>query len=141
MRSGGSHRPRKKFSRPGAQTDRLFKTEHEHPPTTNSCDFCPREREEAREERTNNDPLPDYGIILSGNSVINHERTREWLRLETGALCFEIEAAGLMLDFPYIVIRGICDYLGSHKSKQWQGHAALFAASYAKGLLEYAPRG
>jgi nucleoside phosphorylase len=46
-----------------------------------------------------------------------------------------------MQDFPYIVIRGICDYADSHKNKQWQGYAALAAASYTKELLGYAPRG
>ncbi|KAL4957112.1 hypothetical protein BDW69DRAFT_180996 [Aspergillus filifer] len=52
-----------------------------------------------------------------------------------------MEAAGLMQDFPCIVIRGICDYSDSHKNKQWQGYAALAAASYAKELLSYVPRG
>jgi nucleoside phosphorylase len=27
-----------------------------------------------------------------------------------------MEAAGLMQDFPYIVIRGVCDYADSHKT-------------------------
>jgi nucleoside phosphorylase len=39
-----------------------------------------------------------------------------------------MEAAGLMLDFSWIVIRGVCDYADSHKNKQWQGYAALAAA-------------
>ncbi|EYE97093.1 uncharacterized protein EURHEDRAFT_410132 [Aspergillus ruber CBS 135680] len=33
--------------------------------------------------------------------------TREQLRLETRALCFEMEAASLILDFPCIVICGV----------------------------------
>lgn len=66
---------------------------------------------------------------------------RENLRLKTGALCFEMEAAGLMMDFPCIVIRGICDYADTHKNKQWQGYAALAAASYAKELLAYVATG
>jgi nucleoside phosphorylase len=103
--------------------------------------MCPREWEETRSERGGQDPRPHYGIIASGNSVIKHGCTREQLRLETGALCFEMEAAGLMLDFPCIVIRGICDYSDSHKNKHWQGYAALAAAAYAKELLEYVPRG
>ncbi|OJJ85924.1 uncharacterized protein ASPGLDRAFT_65124 [Aspergillus glaucus CBS 516.65] len=91
--------------------------------------------EEVRSEREDNDPRPHYGIIASGNSVIKHGRKREQLRLKTEPLCFEMEAAGLMMDFPCIVIRGICDYSDSHKNKQWQGYAALAAASYAKELL------
>ncbi|KAJ5656585.1 Ankyrin repeat protein [Penicillium longicatenatum] len=52
-----------------------------------------------------------------------------------------MEVAGLMLDFPYIIIRGICDYADSHKNKQWQGYVALAVASYAKELLRYIPKG
>ncbi len=45
-------------------------------------------------------------------------------------LCFEMEAAGLMNDFPCLVIRGICDYSDSHKNKEWQRYAAAIAASH-----------
>jgi nucleoside phosphorylase len=57
------------------------------------------------------------------------------------ALCFEMEAAGLMLDFPCVVIRGVCDYADSHKNKEWQGYAALAAVAYTKELLGYVPVG
>ncbi|KAJ5963150.1 hypothetical protein N7481_013455 [Penicillium waksmanii] len=113
----------------------------DHPANGNSCDECPAEWEETRSEREDSDPQPHYGIIASGNAVIKHGWTREQLRLETGALCFEMEAAGLMMDFPCIVIRGVCDYADSHKNKQWQGYAALAAASYTKELLGYVPLG
>ncbi|KAJ5365328.1 NACHT nucleoside triphosphatase [Penicillium concentricum] len=46
-----------------------------------------------------------------------------------------MEAAGLMNDFPCIVIRGICDYADSGKEKTWQEYAAAVAAAYAKELL------
>jgi nucleoside phosphorylase len=46
-----------------------------------------------------------------------------------------MEAAGLMNNFPCLVIRGICDYSDSHKRKDWQGYAAMVAAAYAKDLL------
>jgi nucleoside phosphorylase len=61
---------------------------------------------------------------------------REKLAAETGVLCFEMEAAGLMNSFPCLVIRGICDYADSHKNKQWQGYAAMAAAAYTKDLLQ-----
>jgi hypothetical protein len=51
------------------------------------------------------------------------------------ALCFEMEAAGLMDVFPCLVIRGICDYSDSHKNKEWQEFSAATAASYARELL------
>ncbi|KAJ6047297.1 uncharacterized protein N7446_007574 [Penicillium canescens] len=134
-------RTRKNFGRPDVQQDRLFKPKNEHPATAISCDKCSAEWEERRSERENNDPQLHYGIIASGSAVIKHGWTREQLRLATGALCFEMEAAGLMMDFPCIVIRGICDYADSHKNKQWQGYAALTAASCAKELLGYIPVG
>ncbi|KAK6511458.1 hypothetical protein TWF481_000374 [Arthrobotrys musiformis] len=50
-----------------------------------------------------------------------------------------MEAAGLMDQFPCIVIRGICDYADSHKNKRWQPYAASTAAAYAKELLSIIP--
>ncbi|CAI7597208.1 unnamed protein product [Penicillium pancosmium] len=138
---GRTARTRKSFGRPTANSDRLFQAIYDHPASSSSCDGCLVEWEETRDEREDNDPQPHYGIIASGNKVIKHGRTREQLRLETGALCFEMEAAGLMLDFPCVVIRGVCDYADSHKNKQWQGYAALAAAAYTKELLGYVPVG
>ncbi|KAJ5909138.1 hypothetical protein N7495_001820 [Penicillium taxi] len=136
-----NRRTQKSFGRPSIEQDRLFKPEHNHPATASTCCGCLAEWQEARSERDSSDPQPHYGIIASGNAVIKDAWTREQLRLQTGALCFEMEAAGLMLDFPCIIIRGICDYADSHKNKQWQGYAALTAASYAKELLGYIPLG
>ncbi|KAI1831011.1 hypothetical protein DTO006G1_7922 [Penicillium roqueforti] len=130
-------RTRKNFDRP--QQDRLFKLEHVHLTTARTCDGCLAVWEETRSERETRDPQSHYGIIASGNAVIKDGYTREKLRLNTGALCFEMEAAGLMMDFPCIVVRGICDYADTHKNKEWQGYAALAAASYAKELLGYIP--
>jgi nucleoside phosphorylase len=61
------------------------------------------------------------------------------LAVEKDVLCFEMEAAGLMNHFPCLVIWGICDYLDSHKNKEWQGYAAMAAAAYAKDLLSCIP--
>ncbi|CAI7629528.1 unnamed protein product [Penicillium palitans] len=138
---GRTARTRKNFGRPPALSDRLFQAIHDHPASASSCDECLAEWEESRGERDDNDPLPHYGIIASGNKVIKHGRTRDKLRSDTGALCFEMEAAGLMLDFPCVVIRGVCDYADSHKNKEWQGYAALAAAAYTKELLGYVPVG
>ncbi|KFG77466.1 hypothetical protein MANI_024959 [Metarhizium anisopliae] len=132
-------RTRKTFGRPDASTDRLFHVEHEHPATAATCAACSSEWEEMRNAREEPDPQIHYGIIASGNKVMKHGATRERLRQEIGVLCFEMEAAGLMMDFPCIAIRGVCDYADSHKNEQWHGYAALAAASYAKELLGYVP--
>ncbi|KAB8223289.1 purine and uridine phosphorylase [Aspergillus novoparasiticus] len=80
-----------------------------------------------------------YGLIASGNQVIKDATLRDKLDREFGShvLCVEMEAAGLMNNFPCIVIRGICDYADSHKNKEWQEHAATVAAAFTKELLEY----
>ncbi|KAL3473297.1 hypothetical protein BJX99DRAFT_261485 [Aspergillus californicus] len=128
------------FARPDMRSDRLFKADYEHPPTAKTCHRCLSQYEMTRKVREDTRPQAHYGIIASGNSVIKHAATRDRLYRETGALCFEMEAAGLMSDFPCLVVRGICDYADSHKNKEWQGYAALAAAVYTKELLEYMPR-
>jgi nucleoside phosphorylase len=138
---GKNARTRKTFYRPDVKADRLFKIEHEHSESATSCDQCPAEWEEDRIIREDNDPQTHYGTIASGNTLIKDGKTREAIRKDTGALCFEMEAAGLMADFPCLVVRGICDYADSHKNKQWQGYAALAAAAFTKELLGYVPRG
>lgn len=89
-------------------------------------------------DRDPGDPHVHYGLIASGNEVIKDADFRDRLNESLGGdvLCFEMEAAGL-LDFPCIVIRGICDYADSHKNKDWQEHAAAVAAAFAKELLQY----
>lgn len=82
-----------------------------------------------------------YGLIASGNQVIKDAIFRNKLRknFKGNVLCIEMEAAGLMNDFPCIVIRGVCDYADSHKNKAWQEYAAATAAAYAKALLSVLP--
>ena len=80
-----------------------------------------------------------YGLIASGSQVIKDAKFRDRLNESLGGnvLCVEMEAVGLMNDFPCIVIRGICDYADSQKNKDWQEHAAAVAAACVKELLEY----
>jgi nucleoside phosphorylase len=45
-----------------------------------------------------------------------------------------MEGAGVWKNFPgCLVIKGVCDYADSHKSKRWQDYAA---ATVAKGFLQ-----
>lgn len=80
-----------------------------------------------------------YGLIASGNSVIKDAAFRDTLNecFDGNVLCVEMEAAGLMDNFPCIAIRGICDYADSHKNKAWQEYAAAVSAAFAKELLGY----
>ncbi|RAK91400.1 hypothetical protein BO79DRAFT_104963, partial [Aspergillus costaricaensis CBS 115574] len=81
-----------------------------------------------------------YGLIASGNMVVKDGKLRDKIAKKYDILCFEMEAAGLMDNFPCLVIRGICDYADTHKKKDWQGYASLTAAAYAKELLAVIPR-
>ncbi|KAN0086979.1 hypothetical protein V8E54_000667 [Elaphomyces granulatus] len=128
-------RMRADFTHRGQEQDRLFDAAFDHHALQNTCDTCDISRLVARPVRDRHDPVIHYGLIASGNRVIKHGGTREKLGQELGILCFEMEAAGLMDNFPCLVIRGICDYADSHKNKQWQGYAAATAAAYAKELL------
>lgn len=67
--------------------------------------------------------------------MVKDSRVRDQLSRELGACYVEMEAAGLINNYPCLVVRGICDYADSHKNKEWQGYAAATAAAYAKELL------
>lgn len=141
---------------PGIKYDMLFEADYEHNempgPSEDQpikedlsdddsddipepCRNCDKARLAHRKARKVADPVIHYGTIASADRVMRHGITRERIRKKYGVLCFEMEAAGLMNDFPCLVIRGICDYSDTHKHKIWQRYAAATAAAYAKELL------
>ncbi|KAF9869764.1 hypothetical protein CkaCkLH20_12807 [Colletotrichum karsti] len=126
---------RSSFGHQGAAHDVLFSAEYDHVGSEPTCEQCDDRQTVQRASRDDADPVVHYGIIGSGNSVIKDGRTRDRLRREHRVLCFEMEAAGLMQEFPCLVIRGVCDYADSHKNKKWQGYAAATAGAFAKELL------
>ena len=79
------------------------------------------------------------GTVASGELVIKDAALRDQLANQYGVLCFEMEAAGALTDFPCMVIRGISDYSDSHKNNQWHGYAAAAAAAYARQLFFHMP--
>jgi nucleoside phosphorylase len=124
-----------KYTYRGQQQDQLFEAWFDHVEPYDTCDHCDRRNLVTRSARTKNYPAIHYGLITSVNQVMKDGRTRDRLAKDLGIICFEMEAAGLMDNFPCLVIRGICDYADSHKNKQWQEYAAATAAAYAKELL------
>ncbi|KAJ5524954.1 TPR repeat protein [Penicillium frequentans] len=128
-----------KFSHDQAGSDVLFEAQYNHV-GEDSCASCVNAKRIQRNERPNKTPVIHYGTIASGNQVMRDgvERDKISSKFE-GVLCFEMEAAGLMNNFPCLVIRGICDYADSHKNKTWQPYAAGAAAAYAKELLGVIP--
>ncbi|GIJ99474.1 hypothetical protein Aspvir_001606 [Aspergillus viridinutans] len=126
-----------KFARPN-QEDCLYQAEYEHG-ASNTCVNCDRSKLIPRPSRGHEGPVIHYGLIASANQVVKDSKRRDQLAHDFGVYCVEMEAAGLMNDFPCLVIRGICDYADSHKNKEWQGYAAAVAAAYAKDLLLVVP--
>ncbi|KAH7231610.1 nucleoside phosphorylase domain-containing protein [Fusarium redolens] len=132
---------RKKYSRPPASSDRLYRSNITHPLNSSECCsmVCGDDLSHivVRAERDEDDDYPaiHYGLIASANQLMKDALMRDKLSAEKGVFCFETEAAGLMNHFPCLVIRGICDYSDTHKNKEWQGYASMAAAAYTKDLL------
>jgi len=117
--------------------DRLYRADYEHQGGQN-CGNCGTEGLDERPRReTSREATVHYGIIASANSVMKNATERDQYANdpELNVLCFEMEAGGLMNNFPCLVIRGICDYSDSHKNDDWHKYAALTAAAYARELL------
>ena len=130
------------FAHPGLEQDVLFDPNYDHTttePTETECNHCSPNRLRHRAPRETQNPKVHYGLIASGNQLMCHGATRDKLAREHEILCFETEAAGLMDTAQCLVIRGICDYADSHKTKLWQGYAAAAAAAYAKEILLLIP--
>ncbi|KAK4248983.1 hypothetical protein C7999DRAFT_39836 [Corynascus novoguineensis] len=116
-----------------------YEDDEEHDDAEISCRLCDRTKTVPRKARNEDDVKVHYGLIASGNKVIKDAHVRDRLNRELGGkvLCVEMEAEGLMKNFPCIAIRGICDYSDSHENNAWQKYAAAVAAAVAKGLLQY----
>ncbi|TGJ68452.1 hypothetical protein EYR41_007503 [Orbilia oligospora] len=142
-----SIRTLRKYKYPGPEQDHLYKPSCIHPDPKLSCSECgcdPAQRiqdssfdpdEDERKSRV----VVHMGTIASGELVIKNGEIRDQLAEEYGVLCFEMEAAGALTDFPCIVIRGISDYSDSHKNDVWHGYAAATAAAYARQLFFHMP--
>jgi nucleoside phosphorylase len=126
-------RLRREYQKPSAP-DLLFKPTYTHELGTECTDHH-KQFEEIRGPR-DDDIVIHYSTILSGDTLMKSSKDRDILsKKHNNALCFEMEAAGLMDVFPCLVIRGICDYSDSHKNNAWQKYAAAVAAAYAREIL------
>ncbi|KAL2861007.1 nucleoside phosphorylase domain-containing protein [Aspergillus lucknowensis] len=131
-------RLRQEYGRPPGNADTLFRAEVIHNPK-GCAEFCASNPSNIlqRPARAPNEPNPaiHYGLLASANQVMKDALVCDQLAAKNDILCFEMEAAGLMNQFPCLVIRGICEYSDSHKNKEWQGFAAMTAAAYAKDII------
>ncbi|KAK6511482.1 hypothetical protein TWF481_000397 [Arthrobotrys musiformis] len=140
-----SKRVQRAYSHQGILNDNLYLTAYEHhvaeanSTSIRTCELCDATQRITRLDRSTVNPVIHYGVIGSGNKAINDSSIRDSLGEELGVICLEIEAAGLMDNFPCLVIKGICDYADSHRHKIWQRYAAATAAAYTKELLDVIP--
>ena len=137
--AAGESRLHRKYTLPPPDSDILYDSTYIHRDITKTCtEVCtdptakkirlPRNAEQEN-------PAIHYGLIATSHLLMTDAKTRDRLSAEKGVLCFEIGSAGLMENFPCLVVRGICDYSDSHKTKAWRFQAAMAAAAYTKDLL------
>jgi nucleoside phosphorylase len=135
-------RLQKNYGRPDPSSDKLYLSSFVHHENccseSTSVETTQLVCRALRDEEEDNLVI-HYGLIASGNKLMKNALVRDQISADHNVLCFEMEAAGLMNNFPCLVIRGICDYADTHKNKRWQGFAAMAAAAYAKYLLYRIP--
>lgn len=126
------------YRRPSAESDVLFRADYTHRAEQPTCNECDQTNIIARPPREYGGPQIHYGLIASGDRVMRNAVQRDRYVANFGdILCFEMEAAGVMSELPYIVIRGISNYADSHKNDAWQHYAAAAAAACTKEFLTY----
>ncbi|RSL96277.1 hypothetical protein CEP52_011562 [Fusarium oligoseptatum] len=127
---------------PGSKNDILFKPDYPHR-GGDDCDACNEDQNAKnmveRKPRKSDNPKIHYGNIGSGNMVMKDALMRDKIAEKENVSCFEMEAAGLMNEWPCLVIRGISDYADSHKNGNWKQYAAMAASAYARMLLLEVP--
>jgi nucleoside phosphorylase len=128
------------FGRPNTD-DVLYDPDFHHVNTGGDCSGCETSAKKkivyrTARGKTSKQPVVHRGLILSGSGVVKNPEDRDRLRRgHNKAICFEMEAAGIMDVIPCLVIRGICDYADTHKQDGWHRYAAAVAAAYGKAIL------
>ncbi|UKZ80338.1 hypothetical protein TrVFT333_008096 [Trichoderma virens FT-333] len=125
------------YDSPSQNNDRLFEANFLHEDGQPTCQDC-RGPEINRKPRTRT-PHIHYGTIATGSQVVKNAALRDSIGAETGAICIEMEATGVMVTKGCLVIRGICDYADSHKNDDWHNYAAATAAAYLRYFLLETP--
>ncbi|CAG7924497.1 unnamed protein product [Penicillium olsonii] len=130
-RTGASSRPCDCFDE--TNTDAICKTAMGTPCATLGCDECRLIRRRSNAEGCATSI--HIGKIASADTVMKSGTKRDEIAQLEKVLGFEMEGAGVWDNIPCIIIKGVCDYADSHKSKEWQNYAAAVGASAAKSFL------
>ena len=104
-----------RYSFPSKLDDNLYRPDQRHKIGA-ECSSCGSDGLVERGIRADESPVIHYGTIASGNQVMKDGVARDRISRELGGvLCFEMEAAALMNDFPCLIVRGISDYSDSQE--------------------------
>ncbi|RDA85560.1 hypothetical protein CP532_3321 [Ophiocordyceps camponoti-leonardi (nom. inval.)] len=150
---------------PGLAEDKLYRATYRHKHRQSSCDICSGETDRVCDEaakascaelgceekeliyrkrsegpidaQKGHDPCPDIhiGRLASGDTVMKSGEHRDQIAKQHDIIAFEMEGAGAWDEVPCVVVKGICDYADSHKSKEWQPYAAATASAVVKAIL------
>jgi nucleoside phosphorylase len=127
------------YTLPSPDPDILYDSNYIHSDITKTCtEICTdplAKRIRPPRSADQDNPAIHYGLIATSHLLMTDAKARDRLSAEKGVLCFEMGSAGLMENFPCLVVRGICDYSDSHKIKAWRSYAAMAAAVYTKDLM------
>ncbi|KAL9618322.1 MAG: hypothetical protein Q9160_006972 [Pyrenula sp. 1 TL-2023] len=96
------------YAYPGLQNDRLFEATYQHVENrTNNYEKCDSSKEVKMKPRASTEPEIHYDVIASGNTLINNVviRDNKIDEMAEQIIFFEMVAAGLMNEFPCLVIR------------------------------------
>jgi nucleoside phosphorylase len=77
------------------------------------------------------------GKMASADTVMKSGEYRDKIISKERVIGFEMAGAGVWDNVSCIIVKGVCDYADSHKSKIWQAYAAATGASAAKAFLGY----
>ncbi|KAH7176809.1 hypothetical protein EDB81DRAFT_50270 [Dactylonectria macrodidyma] len=84
-----------------------------------------------------------YGLVAFGHllrqGVRRDRKLRDQIIDNNPVLCIERVTSFVEGEFPDLVIHGICDYSDGHQYPEWEGYAAMAAATYASNLIRRLP--
>jgi hypothetical protein len=81
------------------------------------CRGKPVQRNRLRADHPN--PQVYFGALASADIVMKSGEHRDQLAGAEKVIGFEMEGAGICDIFPSVIIKGVCDYVDSHKNKIW----------------------
>lgn len=75
-----------------------------------------------------------FGLIGSGDTVMKSGEHRDEIATQHNLIAFEMEASGIWNQLSCFVVKGVCDYVDSHKNKYWQHYSSSLYESYIRGI-------